>query len=241
MNYQNITYYKVVRDDLTHHGFTYKLGLNVDTLYFNPSGSCRPGGLYFTDIDNLGTFFDFGNLIAFIKIPIDAQVYSEPCGSKWKANRIIIEKFVTIDSYWHNYKFCIKAVKHDGFALQYVKNQSPEILMEAVKHDGFALQYVKNQSPEILMEAVKHDGFALQYVKNQSPELCLVAVKNGCALQYVIAQSPEILMEAVKENGHALEYVKEQSPEICLESVAQDAFALEYGKEQTPEICLYTQ
>ena len=172
MNYQNITYYKVVRDDLTHHGFTYKLGLNVDTLYFNPSGSCRPGGLYFTDIDNLGTFFDFGNLIAFIKIPIDAQVYSEPCGSKWKANRIIIEKFVTIDSYWHNYKFCIKAVKHDGFALQYVKNQSPELCLVAVKN-GCALQYVKAQSPEICLESVAQDAFALEYGKEQTPEICL--------------------------------------------------------------------
>ena len=53
MNHQNITYYKLVRDDYTHHNFTYKLGLNIDSIKFNPIDSCEPGGLYFTDFDNL--------------------------------------------------------------------------------------------------------------------------------------------------------------------------------------------
>ena len=38
--------------------------------------------------------------------------------------------------------------------------------LEAVKKDGYALQYVKEQTPEIALEAVKKDGGALQFVKS---------------------------------------------------------------------------
>ena len=38
--------------------------------------------------------------------------------------------------------------------------------LEAVKQNGFALQYVKEQTPEICLEAVKEDGYALQYVRD---------------------------------------------------------------------------
>ena len=66
------------------------------------------------------------------------------------------------------------------------KNLSGKEALEAVKKNGYALQYVINQTPEIRLEAVKENGYALQYVINQTPEICLEAVKeNGNALQYV--------------------------------------------------------
>jgi hypothetical protein len=40
-------------------------------------------------------------------------------------------------------------------------------VIEAVKRNVDALQYVKEQTPEIAIEAVKQDGYALQYVKEQ--------------------------------------------------------------------------
>ena len=36
--------------------------------------------------------------------------------------------------------------------------------IEAVKEDGDALRYVKEQTPDICIEAVKRNGDALQYV-----------------------------------------------------------------------------
>lgn len=36
--------------------------------------------------------------------------------------------------------------------------------LEAVKQDGYALQYVKDQTQDICIEAVKQDGYALRYV-----------------------------------------------------------------------------
>jgi len=58
----------------------------------------------------------------------------------------------------------LEAVKQNGYALQHVRDQTPEICLEAVKKHGYALQYVKDQTPEICLEAVKQDGDALKYV-----------------------------------------------------------------------------
>src|SRR5574344_1247767 len=72
---------------------------------------------------------------------------------------------------WHDPKYCIAAVKRDGYALRFVKNQTPEICLEAVKRNGFAIKFVKKQTPDICLEAIKRNGLALEYVKEQTPLL----------------------------------------------------------------------
>lgn len=80
----------------------------------------------------------------------------------------------------------LEAVKLDGLALQYVKEQTEEICLAAVRQDGYALCYVKEQTEEICLEAVKRNVYALQFVKEQTEEICLAALKwDVCALQYV--------------------------------------------------------
>ena len=39
-----------------------------------------------------------------------------------------------------------------------------ELALEAVKQDGHALRYVKDQTEAVALEAVKQDGYALQFV-----------------------------------------------------------------------------
>ena len=62
------------------------------------------------------------------------------------------------------YEKDLEAVKRNGYALKFVKNQTPEICLQAVKQDGWALRFVKEQTPEICLEAVKQDGDALQCI-----------------------------------------------------------------------------
>ena len=79
----------------------------------------------------------------------------------------------------------LAAVTQDGFALEHVKEQTPEICLAAVQQNGCALEHVKEQTPEICLAAVTQDGFALEHVKEQTPEICLAAVKeNGRALEF---------------------------------------------------------
>ncbi|WGH49980.1 hypothetical protein [Pseudoalteromonas phage vB_PtuP_Slicky01] len=58
--------------------------------------------------------------------------------------------------------------------------------LEAVKQDGWALRFVRKQTPEICLAAVKQSGWALQFVREQTPEICLAAVKEDSgSIKYV--------------------------------------------------------
>ena len=80
--------------------------------------------------------------------------------------KVVIDGLGDVSQYekWYNQKYCLEAVKNDGFALRYVREQSEAVCLEAVKNYGFALQYVREQSEAVCLEAVKSDGGALQYV-----------------------------------------------------------------------------
>ena len=96
----------------------------------------------------------------------------EKDGKKYKVIEIIKDiKKVIINNWnlteyekWYDTKYCLEAVKNDGYALGYVKEQTKEICLEAVKNNGDALRYVKEQTKEICLEAVKNNGYALRYV-----------------------------------------------------------------------------
>ena len=78
---------------MNHNGFKYQEGLNIDTIPFDPTGTCRPGGLYYSSED-IFAFLDYGDYIAEVEIPEDAQVYEDPSRSirKWKADKIILKE-----------------------------------------------------------------------------------------------------------------------------------------------------
>ena len=113
-------------------------------------------------------------------------------------------------------KICLAAVKQDGYALEFVNEQTAAICLAAVKQDVCALKYVKEQTEKICLAAVKQNGFALQYVNEQTEKICLAAVKqNWCALKYVKAQTEKICLAAVEQAGYALQYVKVEFKSIC--------------------------
>ena len=88
------TYYKVTNEEENHNGYQYRDGLNILEEEFNdnPGESCVPGGFYFTDYENLPSFFDFGIWIREIRIPEDARVVKDPEGDKWRTDKIIFGK-----------------------------------------------------------------------------------------------------------------------------------------------------
>ena len=241
--YPEKVFVKLTNQLENHNGYQFQTGLNIDSIPFNPSGECQPGGIYFCLLEKIHIWLNYNDdqmiYARVVTIPDDALVWVER--EKFKADRIILserQKIVDLEQ-WKDPVFCLEAVKQDGLALQYVLEQTPELCLEAVKQHSWALQYVKEQTPQLCLEAVKQDGWALQFVKQQTPELCLEAVRrNGSALQYVLEQTPELCLEAVKQNCWALKLVEQQTPEVCLEAVRRDGYALQYVLEQTPELCL---
>ena len=84
-----------------------------------------------------------------------------------------------------------------GSRLSFPSNQS----LEAVQKDGWALEYVKEQTPEICLAAVRQNVWALNWVKEQTPEICLVAVQQcGLALMSIKEQTPEICLAAIQQD-----------------------------------------
>lgn len=247
------TYYKVLRQDLTHHGFKYQLGLNVDTVPFNPTGSCQLGGLYFTDKENLHEFLQYGNLIADIRIPKDAKVYQDPDKYKWKADKIEIMSITPrcFHSIFNTYEYWLGVVQKNGNALEFTpeefKNQY--ICLAAVQQCGYAMDFVpqKFKTKVLYKIAVQDSGYYLMNVPEELKDrnLCLIAVQqNGEALQFVPPnlRDYELCSKAVEQIGIAFLDVPDEIKDeyICMRAVQQIGRMLCYVPEQlkTKQICM---
>lgn len=189
--YKGLKFYKFLNDELNHRGFRYGLGLNVDSIPFNPTNQCSAGGLYFCkDSDCHLHCMCYGNKLALVRIPDDAKVYVEYC--KFKADKLIIDDITD----FHNVSddFWINILQKNGHALKHIKIQTEKLCKSAVQQNGLALQYVKDQTIEICKLAIQQDGRALQYVNKEFQiELCKLAVyEYGLALHYIKEPTGEI-------------------------------------------------
>ena len=79
---------------MIHNDFEYKIGYNEDSVKFNPEGSCRPGGFYFTTVEHIHRFLDYGNHIREVLLLENSQVYRDPFDYKFKTDRFIVGKII---------------------------------------------------------------------------------------------------------------------------------------------------
>jgi hypothetical protein len=88
------TYYKVTNKEENHHGLQYHDGLVKDILPFcaDAKKSCVAGGIYFTDIHNIGAFFNYGCWVRPITIPARAKAILDPEGGKFRADMVKMGK-----------------------------------------------------------------------------------------------------------------------------------------------------
>lgn len=80
-------YFKILREDLTHHGYIYQEGLNVYSKPYDSIPSNREG-LFFTDIENISEFYSCGNKIAEVILPDGEEVIKRT--TDYKAHKIIL-------------------------------------------------------------------------------------------------------------------------------------------------------
>ena len=196
---------KLTNPDGISRGFQYKEGLNEDIHELNREKECAAGGLYFCRFKNVGRWIgEYGGdaLIWNVEIPEGEEVIEYE--TKLKAKRIILSE---PKKAYEDYELCNIAVQKNGYALQFVNEQTEELCKLAVQQDGIALKYVKEPTYELCKLAVQQCGIAIDFVKEQTEELCKLAVQ---------------------QNGNALEYVKEQTEELCKLAVQQDRYAEEY-------------
>ena len=72
----------------------------------------------------------------------------------------------------------LKAVEKNGYALQYVRDQTEAVCLKAVEETGYALQYVRDQTEAVCIKAVESDIDALQYVLDLNLFLTIAAKFN---------------------------------------------------------------
>ena len=85
---RNKTYFKITNKEENHNGLQYHTGIIIDPIPFddNPDHSCVPGGIYFTDAENLVLFYCYGINIRPIKLLPDSRVIRD--NGKYRADKI---------------------------------------------------------------------------------------------------------------------------------------------------------
>jgi hypothetical protein len=98
-NYDQV-YYKLTNAEENHNGFKYKDGYNFDIVAFDPTGSCKPGGLYFTKLEHLYQFEGFGTNLREVRIPKNIAVYHDYSINydKWKSPVLYLGERNPVDS-----------------------------------------------------------------------------------------------------------------------------------------------
>lgn len=192
--YGEVHLVKLTTASRIHNGFEFKEGLNEDIHDFNPEEGCVKGGFYFC------TYSDFGKWVYYkemrmdyiwdVTVPNDAKVVI--VNNKIKCDKFILSNMKHI---WRNEILCKDAVKQNGYALRWVRNQTEDICLAAVKQDGFALQFIDAQTLSVCLAAVKQNGFALEWVKIQTEEICTEAVKQNNKVINIVSKKFKHLFE----------------------------------------------
>lgn len=69
--------YKIIRKDMTHHGFKYQRGLNVDTRG-DQIIPLRKGLHFFTNIENMLDWLEYGEYLWEVELADDSQYLRSP-------------------------------------------------------------------------------------------------------------------------------------------------------------------
>lgn len=88
---------KIMRDKENHYGYQYRDGLNIlpDNFNDNPNNSCTKGGFYFTTPNFIHRYYNIGNNLRIIDLPVndpEFKMVRDISGDKWRANRIILKE-----------------------------------------------------------------------------------------------------------------------------------------------------
>lgn len=241
-------FYKLLRVDLTHQGHVYKEGLNVDHIRFDPTGFCKPGGLYYTSYEWIGRWYcREWPLIADVTLPPDALVYPESCGTKWKADRLVLSNirplsdFLVEQSEQQLITWLQQVIRNDSSLLQHIKRQTPAICRVAIEMDPYAIQWLHEQTDDLCRQAVARRCCSLEFVKNQTPEIIALAMDRAPgAFSYVRPEqrTPELCLRAVQLHGACLQWVDNQTRALCEIAVKKNGCNIKWVKPEllTPEL-----
>ena len=122
-------FWRLTNESECHRGLQYRTGLNVDPIPFNPTGNCQEGGMYFFGESQLPDFYSFisdARYMRRVTFPPDSRIYQEE--GKYKTNKFILGERT---EFFLPPGLCLAACTKNGYALQFVKEQTPDIGLAA--------------------------------------------------------------------------------------------------------------
>lgn len=119
-------------------------------------------------------------------------------------------------------------------------DEQPEpMCLAAVKADPGALQFVREQTPEVVREALDRDAAALRFVHDQDFETCLYAIaRNPQAMRYVEDQTEELCVAAIRRDPGVWEHIVDPGPEACralVSKIGPEAAERKFGESHVDE------
>jgi len=191
-------YFRIV-DPKGHHGMIYKEGYNEDILPFNPSGSCKPGGLYFSRED-IFAFCYCGEDVYEVE-PIGEIYEEEGSPKKFKAHALNLKYFGKIND--------MKVVK-------YLVENGADIHAD----EDYALRWsalnghleVVKYLVEIGADIYARDNYALKYSAiNGHLDIVKYLVENGADIH---VDNCPLRLSAENYHYKVMKYLKEQINKI---------------------------
>lgn len=187
VNYSTATltdpYVKIIREDMIHRGFKYRLGINIDHRPFNPIGHCKFGGLYFCRRSHAPLFAAHGRLIVDVVLPPNENVHDEI--DKQKAKCIVISnprRWEDEFSEWEKQM----AVINNPASIVFLSNPSLSVQKLAVTEDAHAIQFISRPSEEIQKVAIERDATSIEHIKRPSLSLQVFAITlNPQSIYYI--------------------------------------------------------
>ena len=250
------------------HGLQYLLGVvTKDKIPFYPSGSCRPGGIYFTDLKHAWQFVEYGTLMVDVEIPQDAKVYRDPDNDvvKWKASELILKNlrpipreilkealvrdrrsFIGINDAHvkliledFSYDYLFRQVYRCEVPMCYIWQQTEEMCFATIQYDANALAYVLNKTPKLCREAISRDPYTIRFLEDQPEDLCWLALnKASDAIRYIYRPTEEMCMQVIRKDPNNLQFIINQTTAVCQAAIAMDSRTIHHVHDQTEALCL---
>ena len=129
--------YKVFEQDWTCKGKRYKVG---ETATQDGELELCWNGIHFcTKMEDCFQYYDVNPKYKMAEVEAIGNVLYSHGDSKCCTDKLRIVREISIQELLDDEESCLKIVRINGNALEYVKNQTPEICLAAVKQDGNAL------------------------------------------------------------------------------------------------------
>lgn len=150
-------YYKITNKSEKHNDFQYKNGLNTLIKPFaeDVKAECVPGGLYFSDKQNLHLWYGFGHNIREVTLPADAKIIK--LTKKYRTNKLIFGKKYKLYSSIEPKPYKLQITKE--YVRHYLGNSTDSIDDQLI----FLKKYRNYITPRALCEMYQNYGLVRRF------------------------------------------------------------------------------